>query len=107
MNLGNSLGERCAVEWRRVSSGLMFPSKVPDLRMCWYSILQGREGGREKGDSDVVGASSFVSTSALWVWNYYNKAGFFNLSTIDILGLIGFFFLFCRVEVGGVLSCAL
>lgn len=44
-----------------------------------------RGGGRGE-DSHLVGASySFVSTSSLWVWNYY-KAEFLNLSTIDILG---------------------
>lgn len=93
VNLSNSLG----MGWEgagRVRPGLMFPSKVPDLRMCSYSMLQGREGGRERGHSNLVGAScSFVSMSTLWFQNYYYKAGFLDLSTIDILGPIFFFFL--------------
>lgn len=107
VNLSNSLG----MGWEgagRVRPGLMLPSKVPDLRMCSYSMLQGREGGRERGPSNLVGAScSSVSMSTLWLQNYYYKAEFLDLSTIDILGPIFFFFFYERLSCAGCLVTSL
>ena len=44
----------------RVRPGLMFPSKVPDLRMCSYSMLQRREEGRERGELKLSGSQLFI-----------------------------------------------
>lgn len=61
MNLSNSLGVRCGGEWGRVRSGLMFPSNILALRMCWYSMLQGKEGGK----GETMEESPYVNLSNL------------------------------------------
>ena len=59
MNLSHSLGMGGGGTGR-VRPGLMFPSKVPDLRMCSYSVLQRRGEGQERGELELSRNQLFI-----------------------------------------------
>ena len=76
--------------WDGVGVGLGQDSCFPAKSQIWECVhilcYRGERKGKKGGNSNLVGAScSFVSTTALWVWNYYYKSGFLNLNTIDNL----------------------